>query len=69
MIITINETCNECYECTELCSSEVLTEESVSFLRLPETMRLDSDDCTYCEACIDICTEEAIMVTNPLIEE
>ena len=64
MKITINEKCDECYECVEACQGDLLTEELIR-----KDYTLYSDECTYCESCMACCPRDAITVTNPLIEE
>ena len=64
MKITINQDCDECYECVEACQGDLLTEELIR-----KDYTLYSEECTYCESCMACCPLDAIMVTNPLIEE
>lgn len=74
MLIHINNDCNKCMECVEVCQNEVLTGEFINMVKLtlkdnPHHFRKYVPECTYCESCEDICEQHAIWIINPEWEE
>lgn len=77
-LININNDCNQCMECVEVCQSGVLTEGFINMVKnrinhtyAPDNIyfRKTSYKCTYCESCVDICEQKAIWIINPGREE
>lgn len=78
-IININNDCDKCMECVEVCQTGVLTEAFINMVKNKMNSIEPSDDnttlekyvhnCTYCESCEDVCEQKAIWVTNPEWEE
>lgn len=77
-LININNGCNRCMECVEVCQNKVLTEEFINMVKnrinrtyAPDNIyfRETSYKCTYCESCVDICEQKAIWIINPEWEE
>ena len=77
-IININNDCNKCMECVEVCQTGVLIEElikmaknKISRTKHPDKIyfRERSYTCTYCESCVGICEQHAIWIINPEWEE
>lgn len=73
-IININNDCNKCMECVEVCQTGILTDEFINMVK----NKMDSAEpfnrylfqkyvrkCTYCESCEDICEQKAIWIVNP----
>lgn len=69
MKIRINKDCDKCSECVEACQGGVLTDEIIQVNNQAVIRVLFSTECTYCESCMACCPQNAITVTNPLIEE
>lgn len=73
-LININNDCNQCMECVEVCQNEVLTEELINTAKNSLNSELYYfrkyvPECTYCESCEDICEQKAIRIINPEWEE
>ena len=73
-LININNDCNKCMECVEVCQNEVLTEELINTAKNSLNSELYYfrkyvPECTYCESCVDICEQKAIWIINPEWEE
>lgn len=73
-LININNDCNQCMECAEVCQSGVLTEGFINMVKLTlkdkhHYFRKYVPGCTYCESCVDICEQKAIWIINPEWEE
>ena len=73
MLININNDCNKCMECVEVCQSGVLTEDRINIILrlkvLNNHLRIHAWECTYCESCEDIGEQKAIRIINPEWEE
>lgn len=74
MLININNDCNKCMECVEVCQNEVLTEVFINLVKLilkdnQPDFRKYVPECTYCESCEGICEQKAIWIINPELEE
>ena len=70
MLININNDCNQCMECTEVCQTRILTENFINMVKLTlknnhHYFRKYVQGCTYCESCEDICEQKAIRIINP----
>lgn len=72
-IININNDCDKCMECVEVCQTGVLTEEFINMVK----NKINSMEpfnkyifqkyvhkCTYCESCEDVCEQKAIWIIN-----
>ena len=73
-LININNDCNQCMECVEVCQSGVLTEGFINMVKITlkdkhHYFRKDVPECTYCESCEAICEQKAIRIINPEWEE
>ena len=73
-LININNDCNQCMECVEVCQSGVLTEGFINIVKITlkdkhHYFRKDVQECTYCESCEGICEQHAIWIVNPELEE
>lgn len=77
-MININNDCNKCMECVEVCQGGVLTEEFIDMVKnkINRTESLDKiffreyvHKCTYCESCECVCEQDAIWIINPEWEE
>ena len=68
MLIDINNNCNQCMECVEVCQSGVLTEDRINTILMLKAFnnnfKVHAWECTCCELCEDICKKEAIRVSN-----
>ena len=69
-LININNDCNQCMECVEVCPSGVLTENFINMVKLTlkdkhHYFRKDVPECNYCESCEGICEQHAIWIVNP----
>ena len=66
-LIDINDWCNQCMECVEVCQSGVLTEDRIKTFNIIKCfnnpLKIHALECTYCESCEDVCEQNAIMVT------
>lgn len=73
MLIDINNNCNQCMECVEVCQSGVLTEDRINTIlmlkRLNNHLKIHAWECTYCKSCEDICERGAIIITRLEREE
>lgn len=77
-LMNINNDCNKCMKCVEVCQTGVLTEDYINMVKY-RISRAESPDkiffreyahkCTYCESCEDICEQHAIWIINPEWEE
>lgn len=72
-LININNDCNQCMECVEVCQSGVLTENFINMVKnkinsteSPDKIlfRKYAPECTYCESCESVCEQEAIWIIN-----
>lgn len=73
-LININNDCNQCMECVEVCQSGVLTEGFINMVKITlkdkhHYFRKYVRGCTCCESCEDICEQKAIWIVNPEWEE
>lgn len=73
-LININNDCNQCMECVEVCQSGVLTEAFINMVKITlkdkhHYFRKYVQECTYCESCEDICERGAIIITRLEREE
>ena len=73
-LININNDCNQCMECVEVCPSGVLTEAFINMVKLTlkdkhHYFRKDVPECNYCESCEGICEQKAIWIVNPELVE
>lgn len=69
MLININNDCNKCMECVEVCQNEVLTEAFINMVKLilkdnHNYFRKYVRGCTCCESCEDICKQHAIWIID-----
>lgn len=73
MLININNDCNKCMECVEVCQTRVLTEDHINTISMLKCFnnhfKTYALECTYCESCEDICEQKAIRIINPELEE
>lgn len=80
MLININNDCNKCMECVEICQTGVLTEDLINMVKdkmnsteSPDKIlfRKYAPECTYCESCESVYGQEAIWIINlnPELEE
>nr|DAF73384.1 MAG TPA: DNA-directed RNA polymerase subunit D [Caudoviricetes sp.] len=76
--ININNNCNQCMECVEVCQSGILTSEFINMVKHKINCTEHPDEiyfrelsykCTYCESCVDVCDQKAIWIINPEYEE
>ncbi len=72
-LININNDCNQCVECTEVCQTGILTEDFINMVKSkinstesPDKIlfRKYAPECTYCESCESVCGQEAIWIIN-----
>ena len=73
-LININNDCNQCMECVEVCQNKVLTEAFINMVKITlkdkhHYFRKYVQECTYCESCEAICEQHAIWIVNPELEE
>lgn len=73
-LININNDCNKCMECVEVCQTGVLTEVFINMVKITLNDKHHYfgkyvQECTYCESCEDICEQKAIWIINPEWEE
>lgn len=72
-LIGINDWCNQCMECVEVCRSGVLTEDRINIINMLKYFnnhfKVHAFECTYCESCEGICEQKAIWIINPELEE
>lgn len=73
-LININNDCNQCMECTEVCQTGVLTEGFINMVKITlkdkhHYFRKYVQEWTYCESCEAICEYRAIWIVNPEWEE
>ena len=69
-LININNDCNQCMECVEVCQNKVLTEAFINMVKITlkdkhHYFRKYVQECTYCESCEAICEQHAIWIVNP----
>ena len=53
--IIINDNCDNCYECLDVCREQAMKVENGK-------ITIDAEKCAFCEDCVDICEHEAITV-------
>lgn len=73
-LININNDCNQCMECVEVCQTGVLTEVFINMVKITLNDKHHYfgkyvQECTYCESCKDICEQKAIWIIGPKWEE
>lgn len=73
-LININNDCNQCMECVEVCQTGVLTEVFTNMVKITLNDKHHYfgkyvQECTYCESCKDICEQKAIWIIGPKWEE
>lgn len=72
-LIDINDWCNQCMECVEVCQGGILTEDRINIIDMLKYFnnhfKVHAFECTYCESCMDVCEQNAIMVTPAEWEE
>lgn len=73
-LININNDCNQCMECVEVCQTGVLTEVFINMVKITLNDKhyyfgKYVQECTYCESCKDICEQKAIWIIGPKWEE
>lgn len=73
-LININNDCNQCMECVEVCQTGVLTEVFMNMVKITLNDKHHYfgkyvQECTYCESCKDICEQKAIWIIGPKWEE
>lgn len=72
-LIYIDDDCNRCMECVEVCQSGVLREDRINTIltlkRFNNHLMIHAWECTYCKSCEDICERGAIIITRPECEE
>lgn len=65
-LIYINDNCNRCMECVEVCQNGVLKEDRINTIltlkRFNNHLRIHAWECTYCKSCEDICERGAITI-------
>lgn len=70
-LININNDCNKCMECVEVCQTGILTKDFINMVKHKINNSIESSDelffrkCTYCESCEDVCEQKAIRIINP----
>lgn len=60
--IRLGRACDLCLECVEVCQGEILTEELLKAIKHQDYPPILREDCLYCECCMDVCPEKAIIV-------
>ena len=68
MRIKINDNCDLCNECIDICVNDVLSDELLKGFYYDSFYSYLTDDCTYCESCVACCPENAITIINNDIE-
>lgn len=73
-LININNDCNQCMECVEVCQTGVLREVFINMVKITLNDKHHYfgkyvQECTYCESCKDICEQKAIWIIGPKWEE
>lgn len=67
-LISINNDCNQCMECVEVCKNGILTEGRINTIIAIECFnnhfKVHAWECTYCKSCEDICEQNAITITR-----
>lgn len=68
-LININNDCNQCMECVEVCQSGILTKEFIIIVSMLKDFnnyfKVHAFECTYCESCEDVCEQHAIWIIDP----
>lgn len=73
-LININNDCNQCMKCVEVCQSGILAEVFTNMVKITLNGKhfyfgKYVQECTYCESCKDICEQKAIWIIHPEWEE
>lgn len=67
-LIGIDNNCDHCMECVEVCKNGILTEDYINiFLMLKHFnnhLRIHAWECTCCKSCEDICEQNVITITR-----